>query len=324
MSPMFITVVIGFALSVMALGAVAPSMTEMIYAKKVEVSISREEALMQQIIRYRAITGSYPTTMLQLTDNGYWRVADNDNGFGNGYTFAVDSTKGLIAINTTISDATKRAQYINNFRHVFKPVDGGSGAVSTTFVMPSAGSMGAPIPISGTIPVAATAPAAASNTWWYDTSGSTAVLKVSDGFAWKAASSQSAGPTADNIVTSTAGLPSTGTAGDVRYLYNAATGSMNSYVWYGSSWVQYGASSGGASSSSASSAGAGQFAFNTAFVVSAASCTFIDGLLGLNAVGEILTCSDPDTNAGLLPSDTCTNIGRFTYDINGSSYECVE
>ena len=327
MSPMFITAIIGFALSVMALGAVAPSLTEMIYAKKVEISISREEALMQQIIRFRAITGAYPTTMADLITAGYWRTADNDNGLGGTYAFVVDGTKGLIAINTTIADATKRAQYINNYRHIFKPVDVGSNLVTTTFIMPSSGNMGAPLPLASVIQASATAPSATLNTWWYDTSGTSAVLKVSDGLAWKEASAGATGgaggggggPTAANIVTSAVGLPATGTDGDIKYLYDTNAGTMTSYVWYGTQWIAYGGS--GAASGSSSSSGE-FFAFSAESGVANQACVFLDGLLASDALGGIYACSDPALNAGLLPSTSCQTLGRLTYDKAGDVYVC--
>lgn len=324
MSPMLISAIIGFALMVLTLGQVAPSISQMIYAKKVEIGIGREEALMQQVIRYRAIEGVYPVTMADMVTKSYWRTADNDNGLGGSYTFTTDNTKGLIAISTTIADATQRAQYLNNYRHVYRPVDVGGGVVTTTFVMPTAMSMGAPIPLTGSIPVASTAPSAASNTWWYDTSGSVAVLNVSDGVTWKPATPQNGGPTPQNIVASTAGLPATGANGDVRYVYNSATGAMSSYVWYGSSWVAYG--SGGASTGSSSIpslVSASRFAFLSDYVVNALACTWNDGVMALDGQGNYYACSDPDINGGSLPTSTCANVGRFTYDTAGNTYECV-
>ena len=330
MSPMFITAIIGFALTVMALGQVAPSISEMIYAKKVEISISREVALMQQIIRYRAITGSYPLAMADLITAGYWRSADNNNGLGGSYTFAVDSAKGLIAINTTIADTAKRLQYINNYRHIFKPVDIGSNVVSTTFVMPSSGNMGAPLPLASVIQASAVAPSATLNTWWYDTSGTSAVLKVSDGAVWKEASGAGGaggaggggGPTAENIVTTATGLPETGVAGDIRYLYDPNAGTMTSYVWYGTQWVAYGEGSVGASSGS--SGAKGDFlTFGPVYVAEGQSCVFNEGLLAMDITGAVYACSDSSINSGLIPLSSCLSTGRLTYDKNGDIYECM-
>ena len=307
------------------LAQVAPSISQAIYAKKIEVGIGREEALMQQIVRFRALEGSYPNSITDLIDKGYWRSADNDNGFGGSYSFAVDSNKGQISISTTIADDDQRRQYLNNYRHIFRPVDGGSGVVSTTFVMPTTGSMGAPLAVSGNIPVSSTAPAAATNTWWYDTSGSTAVLKVSDGASWKTANAGGSGPTTDNIVTSTTGLPATGTAGELRYVYNSTSGSMNSYVWYNGNWVAYGGANTGTSTGSSgipSLFSSSRFALLSEYVMSGLTCAWNDGVLATDSSGNFYACSDPAVNNGLLPTGTCANVGRFTYDKAGNIYEC--
>ena len=313
---MLITSILGFILSIMALGSVAPSIGQAIYAKKVEIGISREEALMQQVIRYRAITGSYPATVADMVTAGYWSTNDNDNGLGGTYTFSVDNSKGLIEISTLISDTAQRAQYINNYRHVFKPVDMTGGVVKTTFIMPSAGSMGAPLPIAGAIPVSATAPSAASNTWWYDTSGATASLKVSDGVTWKAAASTGAsgGPSADNIVASAITLPATGTDGDIRYMYNSGTSSLSSYVWYNGSWNAFGGTPAVTIESG--------FNYQADRVLSLATCAWNDGQLAYDALTDSYSCSDATINSGLSPITFCAIIGRKTADITGDVYQC--
>lgn len=251
MSPLLVTSVIGLALLTVGLSQVSPSIIQAIDAKKVEVNISREEALMQQIIRYRALEGSYPANVAAMISAGYWRSADNDNGFGGAYSFAIDDGKGLIAITTTIADATKRAQYLNNYRHIFKPADMGSGVVTTTFVMPSAGALAGALNTNGSIPASSSAPSPVTNTYWYDTSGSTAKLMVSDGANWREASSGTSSgggglpvPETSNIVTGTGALPSTGTNGDVRYVYDAAGNELDTYVYYDGGWVQAGNGSG--------------------------------------------------------------------------------
>ena len=241
MAQLFITTILGFALLVMGLDQVAPSFLSQIYAKKIDSGIAREENLMQQIIRHRDVTGSYPSNMAALIAAGYWKSADNDNGFGAGYEFSVDSSKGQILVSTTISDSIQRAQYISNYQHVFKPVDAGGGLVTTTFVMPTSGSIGTPIAMTSSIPSSATAPDAASNTWWYDTSGTTAVLKVSNGVSWANADSSGAvSPTPANVVTGVAGLPATANSGDIRYVLNTVTGTVTPYIYFGGQWVPYG------------------------------------------------------------------------------------
>ena len=250
MSPMFISAILGVAISALALGQIAPSISSAIFSKNVDIGMGREVVLAQQILRYKAVEGAYPADVDALIAKSYWSALDNNNGFGGTYTFAVDSSKNQIAISTTIADATNRAAYINHYRHVFKPVDLGSGVVLTTFVMPSAGSIGAMVAATGSIPVSATMPSAASNTYWYDTSGTTPVLKVSDGSTWVATASATtstgagvAAPSSSNILSSFAALPVSATTGDVRYVYNAATSSLDTLFYYNGVWSHAGTGS---------------------------------------------------------------------------------
>lgn len=240
MSSTFISTIIGLVLAVFTLGQVAPSVTQAFASKNVEVVLSHEESLSQQIQQYRTLEGSYPSTMADLISKGYWRTSDNDNGFGGNYTFSVDSTKGLVKISTTIADAAKRALYLGNFRHTFKPSDMGSGVVATTFVMPSTGSLGAPLPASN-IAVASAAPSASSNTYWYDTSSGSAILKVSNGASWADTSTVSttsiAAPSGWNTLSSASSLPSTASVGDVRYVYDSGSGQLMTYVYANGNWA---------------------------------------------------------------------------------------
>jgi hypothetical protein len=248
MSPLFITSVVGLALMTVGLAQVAPSVAEAIAAKKVEIHIGREEALMQQIIRYRALENAFPANVGDLVSKGYWRAGDNDNGMGGVYSFAIDEAKGLISITTNIPDATRRARYIDNYRNVFKPVDSGGGNVATTFVMPSTGALATPFPPTGAVPVANTAPSAVTNTYWYDTSGSTVKLKVSDGATWMDLVGQGGGaaPTVDNILSSINNLPGTANVGDIRYVYDAQGNVLDSYTYYNGGWVLFGGAGHGA------------------------------------------------------------------------------
>lgn len=238
MSPVFISSVIGLALLTIGMSQVAPSVVELIQARKVETNISREEALMQQIIRYRAIENTFPTTMADLIDKGYWSAADVSNGFGGSYSFLIDAAKGLISISTTIDDPKKREQYLQNFRHVFRPKNPSGSVVTTTFVMPSTGALATPFPPSGAIPVSASAPDPVTNTYWYDTSGSTVKLKVSDGANWTAISGQGGGSIDPNdILGAATDLPTTATSGDVKYVYDTNGNVLNTYVYYDGMWV---------------------------------------------------------------------------------------
>lgn len=332
MSPIFITSIIGIVLSVMVLGQVAPSMIQSITAKKVEVSISREEALMQQIIRYRALEGVYPADVATLVAHDYWQAEDNSNGFGGTYSFSVDSAKGTLTISTSIADATQRTQYLNNFRHIFTPTSSGN-TVTTTFVMPSTGSIGAPIPVVGSIPTSAVAPDAATNTWWFDTSGESAVLKISDGTTWSETSLGGTGggvavPVASNIVSGIDGLSGSASEGDIRYVYDPDTNSLTgSYVYYNGGWVLFSGNSSGVAGNCVAGTAAGsgslstQSCIYTATVSSGDLCTWNKGYLGYDGVSGYYACQDLAQSTN-LSGVSCSETNRITYDINGNGYKC--
>lgn len=331
MSPVLITAILGIVLSVLTLGQVAPSISQMIVGKRVEIGLNREKALMQQIVRYQAVEGTWPATVADLVTKGYWKTSDNNNGFGSGYTFTVDSAKGLITISTTIADATKRAQYLNNYRHVFRPIDVGGGVVNTTFITPRAGAAGAPVPTTGSIPISATAPNAATNTYWYDTSGSSAVLKVSDGVSWMVATTSSSGggitaPSDSNIIANIAALPATGATGDIRYVYSAAGNSLNAYVYYNGQWVQAGTGSGSTCVGGAAGSGnpiSALGCIQSALVAANSSCTFNDGFVAADGTDNYYACTDIAVAGGDLTGVSCTNTNRVTYDLNGNAYQCL-
>lgn len=327
MSPLFVSSVIGLALLTVGLSQVSPSVIEAIHARKVEANVSREEALMQQIIRYRAIEGAFPAAMTDLITKGYWKAADNTNGFGGTYSFAIDANKGLISITTAIADATKRALYIGNYRHVFKPVDAGGGNVTTTFIMPSTGALAAPFPPTGAIPVSAVAPSAVTNTYWYDTSGSTAKLMVSDGASWSALDNGVSAPNSSNIVTGVTSLPATGEDGDIRYVYSAVGGGvLNTYVYYNGQWVLAGGGSAAAANTCANGATYGLDSgacVSSNLVTADSACSTTDGTLARDSNGEIYACTDLAVLGGSPEGSSCGIDNRVTYDVNANSYKCL-
>lgn len=138
MSPLLIGSVIGLLLTIMTLGQVSPSVMEAVISKKIEISISKEDALLQQIIRFHDLEGAFPEKVSDLIEKGYWREADDNNGFDSPFTFNVDGAKGTVTIKSSIQNPNRRAQYIRNFRHTFTPVDEGGGVVASHFVLPSA------------------------------------------------------------------------------------------------------------------------------------------------------------------------------------------
>lgn len=253
MSPIYFVSILGVLIAVAGAGAITPSVSNSVKARSVETTIAREHALVQQIIRFRAANGSYPADMNALVSAGFWKAADTPNGFGGAYSFTVDSAKNTITLTSSISDATTRSNYLSSVRHAFAPVHVGSGQVSKTFVIPNKDAAGALLPSPSQIPAQAAAPSPATNSYWYDTSGSTAILKVSNGTGWVASTSQGSSsgggsqgtpaPTSSNIVTGAASLPSQGQNGDVRYVYDSSNKTMTTVVYFNGSWVQKGSGS---------------------------------------------------------------------------------
>ena len=306
-SPVLITTVLGLALAAISIGGVMPSMIEAIAAKKVETNVSRAEALMQQIIRYRALEGVYPTSVADLVTKGYWQNQNNTNGFGGTYSFSIDADKGLITIDTAFSDAVRKAQYLNSYRHTFKPTDIGNGVVRTVFVMPTSGSMGAPIINGGSgITASATAPNPTTTTYWYDTSSSTAILKVSDGTQWIAAGGGGGSISPDNIVSSTATLPTTGSTGEVRYVYDSTGNVLNTYVWYNGAWVL----SGGGGAGYGADAVPDQFIFSPNSISNVAP--------GAYATSSLVTVAGVNSTA--LISATSTDASGLQCRINSGTW----
>ena len=154
----------------------------------------------------------------------------------------------------------------------------------------------------------ATAPNPASSTYWYDTSSTAAVLKVSDGTKWVAANTTSGTtPTADTIVASAAALPTTGnTTGDLRYVYDSGGNVLNTYVWYNGAWVL----SGGGGAGYGADAVPDQFLFSPNSVSNVAP--------GDYATSGSLTVAG--VNASALISATSTNSSNLQCKINGSAW----
>lgn len=309
MSPIFISSIIGILLTVMTLGAITPSVSQAIVAKRVETSIAREEALVQQVTRYGAVTGNYPTSIQDLVNNGYWNQNDSSNGFGGTYGFTIDANKKTITITSTVADANTRLSYLNNPRRIFKTTDAGGGVLSTTFIIPTADMAGAIMPTAANIPIGGTAPSAASNTYWYDTSSGTAILKVSNGATWTAATSAGTGgggglaaPSSSNIVNSVSSLPTTANTGDVRYVYDSTGNVLNAYVYYNGQWAQ--ASSGSNSASTLATSVA---------VTSMADCSaFGAGATGLDGAGNQYTCQgfqEMDDGSGVTSNVSIVQAG---------------
>ncbi len=220
---------------------VAPSQIQQIKTSKIEAQvIGTEKAIFEAICRYITLEGANPSTMNDLITKNYFQSNSNTNGFGGTYSFSIDSTKGTVTITTDISDSAARTSYINSYKNTFKPVQGSGNYVNTTFVIPTSIMHGNGQFMTG-IPVQSTAPSASSNKFWYDTSGTYVVLKMSDGSSWKAVSGSSTSATSvasSSIVSGTSSLPTTNNStGDVKYVYDSASNSMQEYMYYNGGWT---------------------------------------------------------------------------------------
>lgn len=258
--PILIAAILGLVLSVIAINGVAPSMIEAIKAKKVETSISRADALAQQIVRFYAVNGRFPTNMAELVSAGFWSTG-NDNGFGNQYSFSIDQTKGLINVMTTFPDTTTKNRFLLNYRNVFKPVDLGGTSVQTSYIVPTFGSMSVPV-IGGqnsNVVAGSAAPSPATTTYWYDTSGPSATLKVYDSTKnqWVATGLNAAtNINPSMIASSVSALPATANDGDIRYVTDG-DGNLAFYVYYGGQWLAMGVGGAGGTGGGVGTGGTG-------------------------------------------------------------------
>lgn len=220
---------------------VAPSVIQQIKTTKVDAQvIQTEKAIFEAICRYITLEQSNPTTMNDLITKNYFKATDNNNGFGGAFSFSIDSAKGTVTITTDIADATARAAYINSYKNTFRPTQGSGNYVNTTFVIPTSIMHGNGQFMAG-IPVQSTAPSASNYKYWYDTSGTEAILKMSDGSNWKSlASSTFSGGSASTklgqIITSS-DLPTTAESGDIKYVYDSISNTIQQYVYYNGNWV---------------------------------------------------------------------------------------
>ncbi|MFA6395667.1 MAG: hypothetical protein WCW84_06835 [Sulfurimonas sp.] len=221
------------------LKTVAPSLIDSIKTAKVDSQIiSTEKAIFEAICRHITLAGTNPTTMADLDTAGFFPAVSNTNGFGGVYSFVIDSTKGTVAISTDISDATARTSYINSYKNTYKPVQGSGNTVTTTFVLPTSVMHGNGQFMAG-IPVQSYAPSAITNKYWYDTSGTNVVLRMSDGTNWKTVSNPTATASvlAGTVYTTKEAMAAdTSTASTIRQAFNSITNAVETYTLYNGQW----------------------------------------------------------------------------------------
>lgn len=298
-----------------------------IFDSKIQGSITKEQAISDQIWRYRALKGVYPSSMNDLVAAGMWVATDNNNGFGNPYSFTVNSTNGTIVITTVVPDAQAKAQYLSHYKNVWKPVDIGNNTLQVTTILPSNSVLAALPGNTSSAVVSSAQPDASSNTYWWNTSGSTPVLEISNGTSWSVAQSTSSGsgvaaPSAANMVSSTGSLPATGNVGDVRYVYS--NGSISEYIYTPSGWALQAVGSGTLNSTP------NAFSFTSATGVTISTQTTsntitISGIstsaaLSISGTGSNLLCSINSAALAACPSSVTNGTTIAVAQTSSSSY----
>ena len=306
------SVIAAMVIAGIALKQVQPSLIEGIRAQKVDSQIIQtEKVIFEAVQRYITLEGSNPPDMATLISKGYFPSVANTNGFGGVYSFVIDSSKGTLTVSTDISDSSARTSFINSYKNTFKPVQGSGNTVSTTFILPTSVMHGNGQFMAG-IPIQSTAPSAATYKYWYDTSGTEAILKMSDGTNWKTVASvtsgTSTGGTSATSIGTTIGTTSTlssttGTTGDVKYVYDAASNTIQQYAYYNSGWVLSGG--GGSQNKYIKITNGARYWSDNSY---ATSCLkyIQSGVAGYNYTGDTgdgVYKIDPDGNGGNAPFD---------------------
>lgn len=237
------SVVAAVVLGSIAIKSVSPSIVDSIKVQKVDSQIIQtQKAIFEAVQRYMTLEGTHPASMNDLIVKNYFPSIANTNGFGGTYSFAIDAAKGTLTISTEIPDAFARSSFINSYKNTFRPVQGAGDYVNTTYVLPTSVIHGNGQFMTG-IPVQSTAPNASTNKYWYDTSGTEAILKMSDGSSWKAVASatSSSGGTApttiSSISSSSSTLPTSADEGTLKYVYDSQSNTIQQYAYYNGGWV---------------------------------------------------------------------------------------
>ncbi len=240
--------VLGVILTVIGTYQVMPSMSAYIQSKKAENLISKEDEIFDAVKKYYSTVGYAPADITALVTAGFLDSGTaTDNGFGNPFTLSTNSTTGVVSVSTTIADANARATYVQNWRHSIKPtVNATTGAITSQFILPTeilGSSIGGSL---AQATISSSAPDFTKYKYWYDTSsGGEAILKLSDGTKWVIASAPTTSElppvTSTTTVASATSLPTTGVStGDIRYVYNDISKTIDTYTYYSGSWSMLG------------------------------------------------------------------------------------
>jgi type II secretory pathway pseudopilin PulG len=235
---------------------IGPSVVEKIKATKVEsTTINNQEAIFEAVQRYITLEQKDPdnsggTSALQKVINqGYLNANANNNGFGGTYSIVVDNTKGILKVQTSISDAKAQTMFLNSFKNKFKPnCIGGldvkgvctSGDFETEFVIPMNVKHGSGLFMTG-IPIGDNAPTNDSK-YWYDTCKGLATLKMkADNGTWKVVAMGGGSSISEDSLYSSGSVnskedikASTGSyIGETKYAYDSTINTIQEYVYTG-------------------------------------------------------------------------------------------
>lgn len=179
-------IIAGIVMTIMVGAQVAPSIVDNIKAKKVEyATINNQDIIYEATKRYITLTQTNPSHINDLINGGFLDSTKNNNGFGGTYTIAVDGTKGLLTVTTTIADTKAQQLFLKSFNNKNVPTQlSGTNNFQTKYVLPTDIMHGSGLFMNG-IPVQATAPDKIKYKYWYDSFGPKVILKMSDGTNWK-------------------------------------------------------------------------------------------------------------------------------------------
>jgi len=230
-----ILAVIGMIFLTIGSYQISPSVMKYIQAKKADNLIEKEKIIYDAIKRHITLKGTIPASMDELITAGYLSTNAKDNGWGNDISFTIDASTGVITFDSEIPDSYGKSAYLTSWKHTIKPTNASGNQVDKMFVIPTTVLHGNAGGIISGAKVGNTPPTDGS-VYWYDTSSGKAVLKMSNGSVWNQVTVASGGGlppvTSANTVTSIASLPTTGDEGDVRYVYNADTKSIDTYTYH--------------------------------------------------------------------------------------------
>jgi len=230
--------VIGVIFLVMGATQVTPSVYDYIQSKKADNLALKEKSIFDAVKRYITLKGSVPPNAQALVDGGFISSeAFSDNGWGNPIALVVDNTTGIVTINTDIPNSYAKTAYMQNWKNWIKPTNPSGDTIVSSFVIPTDVLHGNSGGVLTGAYVGSSAPTSSLYNYWYDTSTTPAKLKMLSGASWIIAGVAEA-ITSANTVTSTSALPTTGvTEGDIRYVYNTITNTIDKYTYYGTSWT---------------------------------------------------------------------------------------